>query len=81
MSGEDSLGLGQEVELVLAGNANVTGEGRSNGELRQLGIFGVVDGAKQTILSAALVVLVLTVHLGCEIVGRGVRVKVNDGPE
>ena len=77
--GEDGLGFGKEVELALARNADVSGEGKAKRKARQLVVGGVVDGGKQNLFGAALFVLVADV-LG-QIVGEGVGVKVDDGAE
>ncbi len=55
----------------------MSGEGKANGEACQLVVCGAVDGGKQYLFGAALVVLVGGV-LG-QVVGEGVGVKVDDG--
>ena len=73
--GKDGLSFGEEVELVLARDADVSGEGKA----RQLVIGGVVDGGEQNLFGAALVVLVVSIDLNCKVIGEGVGVKVDDG--
>jgi len=74
---EDRLGFGEEVELVLARHADVSGEGKAKRKPCQLVIGCVVDGGKQNLFGAAPFVLVGDI-LG-QSVGEGVGVKVDDG--
>src|ERR1700723_4612837 len=56
---EDSFGLGQMVDLVLAGNIRVAGEGETESEAGELVVFQSVHDGEQHFLSGLLVVLVL----------------------
>src|SRR6202041_3460288 len=54
---EDSFGLGQMVDLVLAGNIRVTGEGEPESEAGEFVVLQSVHDGEQHFLSGLLVVL------------------------
>ncbi len=74
---EDGLGFAKEVEFVFARDTDVPGKGEAKRKARQLLIRGVIDGGKQNLFGAAVVVLVRDVF--GQVVGEGVGVKIDDG--
>ncbi len=76
---EDGLGFGEEVELVLARDADVPGESKPDGEAGQLVVCGVVDRGQQHLFRTAAVVRCLGGKVLGQIVGEGVGVEVDDG--
>ena len=79
--GKSGFGFGEEIELVLARDADVTGEGEAKRKGCQLLIGGGVDGGQQQFFGAALFVLVLGGDILGQIIGKGVGVEVDDGAE
>ena len=78
---EDSFSLGQMVDLVLAGNIRVAGEGEPESEAGELVVFQSVHDGEQHFLSGLLVVLVVSDEVRGYIVGKVVRVSVDEGAD
>src|SRR6266851_3779602 len=81
LGSEDSFGLGQMVDLVLAGNIRVSGEGETESETGKLVVLQFVHDREQHFLSGLLAVLVVSDEMRGYIVGKVVGVDVDEGAE
>src|SRR5260370_6583026 len=78
---EDSFGLGQMVDLVLAGNIRVAGEGETESEAGEFVVLQTIHDREQHFLSGLLVVLFVADEMRGYIVGEVVGVDVDEGAE
>jgi hypothetical protein len=76
---EGAFGLGQGIDLALAWDRYVSGKDKTKSKAGELVVCQFVNGRKQNLFCALIVVLILGGEVFGDIVGKGVGIKVDEG--